>query len=28
MFDYSQDFAAIDFRHRPDLYRIGKGKQG
>jgi hypothetical protein len=28
VFDYSHDFAAIDFRHRPDLYRIGKGEQG
>lgn len=28
VFDYSQDFAAIDFRHLPDLYRIGKGEQG
>ncbi len=28
MFDYSQDFAAIDFRKRPDLYRIGRGEQG
>ncbi len=28
MFDYSQDFTKIDFRQRPDLYRIGKGEQG
>ena len=28
MFDYSLDFKAIDFRQRPDLYRIGKGEQG
>ncbi len=28
MFDYSLDFATIDFRERPDLYRIGKGEQG
>ena len=27
-FDYGLDFAAIDFRERPDLYRIGKGEQG
>ena len=27
-FDYSLDFKAIDFRQRPDLYRIGKGEQG
>jgi hypothetical protein len=27
-FDYSLDFAAVDFRRRPDLYRIGKGEQG
>lgn len=27
-FDYSLDFDAIDFRQRPDLYRIGKGEQG
>lgn len=27
-FDYSLDFATIDFRERPDLYRIGKGEQG
>ena len=28
MFDYSQDFKAIDFRRHPELYRIGKGEQG
>jgi Domain of unknown function (DUF4385) len=27
-FDYSLDFKNIDFRDRPDLYRIGKGEQG
>ena len=27
-FDYSLDFEAIDFRQRPELYRIGKGEQG
>lgn len=27
-FDYSLDFDSIDFRQRPDLYRIGKGEQG
>lgn len=27
-FDYSLDFKFIDFRQRPDLYRIGKGEQG
>ncbi|MBO1902422.1 DUF4385 domain-containing protein [Leucobacter weissii] len=27
-FDYSLDFARIDFRERPDLYRIGRGEQG
>jgi hypothetical protein len=27
-FDYSLDFKTIDFRRRPDLYRIGKGEQG
>ncbi len=27
-FDYGLDFAAIDFRRRPDLYRVGKGEQG
>ncbi len=28
MFDYTLDFKAIDFRQRPELYRIGKGEQG
>lgn len=27
-FDYSLDFANIDFRRQPELYRIGKGEQG
>jgi len=27
-FDYSLDFDAIDFRQRPDLYRVGRGEQG
>ncbi len=27
-FDYSLDFANLNFRDRPDLYRIGKGEQG
>ena len=27
-FDYSLDFKKIDFRKRPDLYRIGRGEQG
>jgi hypothetical protein len=27
-FDYSKDFANIDFRKQPELYRIGKGEQG
>jgi len=27
-FDYSLDFAIIDFRQQPELYRIGKGEQG
>lgn len=27
-FDYDLDFAAVDFRERPDLYRLGKGEQG
>jgi hypothetical protein len=27
-FDYDLDFAAIDFRQRPDLYRVGRGEQG
>src|SRR6478609_1593630 len=28
VFDYTLDFNAIDFRQRPDLYRIGRGEQG
>ena len=27
-FDYSLSFERIDFRRRPDLYRIGRGEQG
>ena len=27
-FDYSLDFKNINFRDRPDLYRVGKGEQG
>ena len=27
-FDYDLDFATIDFRERPDLYRVGVGEQG
>jgi hypothetical protein len=27
-FDYSLDFETIDFRERPELYRVGKGEQG
>lgn len=27
-FDYSLDFAKINFRERPELYRIGRGEQG
>ncbi|MFN8590185.1 MAG: DUF4385 domain-containing protein [Thermomicrobiales bacterium] len=27
-FDYSLDFATIDFRAHPELYRVGKGEQG
>ena len=27
-FDYTLDFETIDFRQRPDLYRVGKGEQG
>jgi hypothetical protein len=27
-FDYALDFARIDFRQRPDLYRVGRGEQG
>lgn len=28
VFDYTLDFKAINFRQRPDLYRVGKGEQG
>ena len=28
LFDYTLDFRAVDFRARPDLYRVGKGEQG
>lgn len=28
MFDYKLDFARIDFRKRPQLYRVGVGEQG
>ena len=27
-FDYSLDYARLDLRQRPDLYRIGRGEQG
>jgi hypothetical protein len=27
-FDYSLDFATIDFREHPELYRVGRGEQG
>ena len=27
-FDYSLDFKNIDFRARPELYRVGRGEQG
>ncbi|QST00466.1 DUF4385 domain-containing protein [Pontibacillus sp. ALD_SL1] len=27
-FDYEMDFDNINFRERPDLYRVGKGEQG
>ena len=27
-FDYSLDFANLNFRDRPDLYRVGRGEQG
>ena len=27
-FDYELDFTTIDFRERPDLYRVGIGEQG
>jgi hypothetical protein len=27
-FDYTLDYKAIDFRARPELYRVGRGEQG
>ena len=27
-FDYDLDFATIDFRQHPELYRVGRGEQG
>jgi hypothetical protein len=27
-FDYSLDFQKIDFRKRPEMYRVGRGEQG
>lgn len=27
-FDYTLDFSTVDFRQRPELYRIGRGEQG
>ncbi len=27
-FDYTLDFKTLDFRQRPELYRIGRGEQG
>jgi hypothetical protein len=27
-FDYSLDYERIDFRKRPELYRVGRGEQG
>jgi hypothetical protein len=27
-FDYTLDFATVDFRQHPELYRVGKGEQG
>jgi hypothetical protein len=27
-FDYSLDYSRLNLRHRPDLYRVGKGEQG
>lgn len=27
-FDYELDYAAIDFREQPELYRVGRGEQG
>ena len=28
MFAYTLDFNSLDFRKRPELYRVGKGEQG
>ena len=27
-FDYTLDFATVDFRRHPELYRVGRGEQG
>ena len=27
-FDYSLDFAAVDFRKHPELYKVGRGEEG
>jgi hypothetical protein len=27
-FDYSLDFEKINFREKPELYRVGRGEQG
>ena len=27
-FDYTLDFATVDFRQHPELYRVGRGEQG
>lgn len=27
-FDYSRDYASVDLREHPELYRIGRGEQG
>ncbi|EAO1601294.1 DUF4385 domain-containing protein [Salmonella enterica] len=27
-FNYQQDFSSIDFRQQPELYQVGRGKQG
>lgn len=27
-FDYSLDYENLNFRDRPELYRVGKGEQG
>ena len=27
-FDYQLDFATVDFRQHPELYRVGRGEQG